>query len=100
MDITRQKDSTFKVKSKEEDSFYIVDFVKGTCTCPNYRFRMAKIHGLCKHLEAVKDMLEKRDEDNYVAIISFVKEQKEVDSLVLIKKFSEQAVDDLLSRGE
>lgn len=100
MKILKQKNGTFKVESHVKGKFYIVDPRKGICTCPHYRFRMAKIHGLCKHLQAVKDKAQKRDVKSYGKIIGYVQKKKEVDSLELIKKFGEDAVDDLLSRGE
>jgi len=51
-------------------------------------------------MEAVKDKYEGRDFETYEKIIGYVQKRKEVDSLELIKKFGEEAVDDLLSRGE
>jgi len=101
MKILKQKDGTYKVESSSrKGKFYIVDLREQTCTCPHFILRMKRIHGLCKHIQAVKDKFEKRDVKSYVKIIDFVKKNKEVDSLTLIKKFSEEAVDDLLSRGE
>lgn len=101
MRILKQKDGTFKVESSsEKGKFYIVDLDKQTCTCPHFRLRMQRIHGLCKHIQAVKDKLEKRDVESYGRIIDYVQKKGEVDSLELIKKFGEEAVDDLLSRGE
>lgn len=100
MKILKQKNGTYKVESHVKGKYYIVDPQKGTCTCPHYRFRMARIGGLCKHLQAVKDKAQKRDVKTYNKIIDFVKKNKEIDSLTLIKKFSEEAIDDLLSTGE
>lgn len=101
MRILKQKDGTFKVESSsEKGKFYVVDLEKQTCTCPHFRLRMQRIHGLCKHIQVVKDKFEKRDVKSYGKIIGYVQKNKEVDSLELIKKFGEEAIDDLLSRGE
>ena len=100
MKILKQKDGKFKVESSSVGKFYTVDLKKGTCTCLHYITRMSKIRGLCKHLEAVKDQVEARDSESYEKIIEYVKFKGEVDSLELINKFGEDAVDDLLSRGE
>lgn len=101
MGILKQKDGTYTVESSSrKGKFYVVDLDKGTCTCPHFRLRMARIHGLCKHMEAVKDENEGRDIKSYGKIIDYIQEKGEVDSLELIKKFGEDAVDDLLSRGE
>jgi hypothetical protein len=98
MEIIKQE-NTYKVESSKKGKFYVVDLSKGTCTCPHFQVRLRKIHGMCKHMQAVKDKTEKRDDITYDAIIDYVK-GKEIDSLELINKFGEDAVDDLLSRGE
>ena len=99
MEIIKQED-TYKVESSKKGKFYVVDLIKGTCTCPHFRLRLARVHGMCKHMQAVKDKVESRDSESYGKILSYVNEKGEVDSLELIKKFGEDAVDDLLSRGE
>jgi len=101
MKILKQIDGTYKVESSSrKGKFYVVDLKEQTCTCPHFVLRMRRIHGLCKHIQAVKDSFEERDIKSYAEIIGYVKKKKEVDSLELIKKFNEEAVDDLLSRGE
>ncbi len=101
MEILEQKDGTYKIESaSRKGKFYVVDLSKGECSCPHFILRMKRVHGMCKHLEAVKDKFESRDSEAYSKIVEHVKENKEVDSLELIKKFGEEAVDDLLSRGE
>jgi len=62
--------------------------------------RLRKVHGMCKHMQAVKDKCEERDSECYSSIIDFVKERGEVDSIEVIERFNSEAVDDLLSRGE
>jgi len=101
MKILKQKNGTYKVESaSRKGKFYVVDLKEQTCTCPHFLLRMKRIHGLCKHLQAVKDKGEKRDIKSYGKIIGYVQKKGKVDSLELIKKFGEDAVDDLLSRGE
>jgi len=101
MKIIKQKDGSYKVESSSrKGKFYIVDLKKQTCTCPHFLLRMKKVHGLCKHIQAVKDMVERRDVKTYGRIIGYVEKKRVVDSLELIKRFGEAAVDDLISRGE
>jgi hypothetical protein len=99
MQILKQED-TYKVESSKKGKFYVVDLDKETCTCPHFRVRLARIHGMCKHMQAVKDKVEKRDDKTYESIIDYINEKGEIDSLKLINKFGEDAVDDMLSRGE
>ena len=101
MRILKQKDGTYKVESaSRKGKFYVVDLDKAECSCPHFILRMKRIHGMCKHIEAVKDKFERRDSESYSRIVDYVQKKKEADSLELIKKFGEEAVDDLLSRGE
>lgn len=100
MKIFKEKDGTYKVESSSGKKFYVVDLDKGTCTCPHFVLRLRKIHGVCKHMQAVKDKCEDRDDECYSKIVDYVKEKKEVDSLELIERYNSEAVDDLLSRGE
>lgn len=101
MKILKQKDGTFKAESSSrKGKFYIVDLKEQTCTCPHFLLRMKRIHGLCKHLQAVNDKFQKKDAKGYGKIIRYVQKKNKVDSLELIKRFNEKAVDDLLSRGE
>jgi len=100
MNICKQDDGTYEVESSRRGKFYVVDLGKGTCTCPHFMVRLRKVHGMCKHMQTVKDKSEDRDSDCYFGIIDYVKEKGEVDSLELITAFNSEAVDDLLSRGE
>jgi len=101
MKLLKQKNNTFKVESSSrKGKFYIVDISKGTCTCPHYRIRMARIGGKCKHILAVLGKAQKKTKKSDTKLLDFVKKQGEVDSFALIKKFSEEEVDDLVSRGE
>ena len=90
---------------------------------------MRKIGGICKHINAVEEYIvhgrkkeptvidvKKRKkelkrkgrqiteieekEKAYNEILEFVKKNKEVESLVLLKKFGEEHVDDLIRLGE
>jgi predicted nucleic acid-binding Zn finger protein len=101
MRILKTKEGTYKVESSSrKGKFYIVDLEKQTCSCPHFLLRLKRVHGMCKHIIAVKDKVEKRDTKSYGEIIGYVQKKGSVESLELIKKFSLDAVDDLLSRGE
>lgn len=101
MKALKQRNGTYKVESSSrKGKFYIVDLGKGTCTCPHFVLRLRRVHGMCKHMGAVKDKSEKRDVKGYGKIIDYVQKKGQVESLELIKKFGEEAVDDLIRRGE
>ena len=101
MKILKQKNGTYKVESSSrKGKFYIVDLKEETCTCPHFLLRLKQIHGMCKHIQAVKDKIQKRDVKSYGKIIGYVQKKRIVSSLELIKRFGEDAIDDLLSRGE
>ncbi|MBU1975941.1 MAG: SWIM zinc finger family protein [Nanoarchaeota archaeon] len=127
----RKLKTKYKVESQsKKGTFYYVDLSAKTCSCPEYNFRMRKIGGICKHINAVeeyvsgeehptvltKDEKKKRQkhvkelgkhakeidekEKKYSEIISYVKEQREVDSISLIEKFGQEYVDDMIRLGE
>ncbi len=101
MKVLNQRDGTYKIESSSrKGKFYIVDLGKGTCTCPHFVLRLKRVHGMCKHMGAVKDKSEKRDVKGYGKVIDYVQKKGQVESLELIKKFGEEAVDDLIRRGE
>ncbi len=104
----KKEPDRFKVESSsKKGNFYHVNVVQPFCDCPNFMFREIKVHGECKHIKAVKEYIEKHKKkglekyaDRYEQIISFVKDKKEVDSVELIEKFSEQEVNELIKKGE
>jgi predicted nucleic acid-binding Zn finger protein len=73
---------------------------KPFCTCPAYKFRELKRHGVCKHITAVKEYLAGENKDLFEEVLEYVKEHSEVDSIELIDKFGEEAVNELISRGD
>src|SRR3989338_9511496 len=97
MKITQQADGNYKTGSSGK--IYTVNLEEMTCSCPDYTYRMSKVFGLCKHLQAAKDFAEGRDEETYSQIIHYVNDSKEVEKGIIVKKFNPEAVDDLLSRG-
>ncbi|MBW2990039.1 SWIM zinc finger family protein [Candidatus Woesearchaeota archaeon] len=100
MRALKQKDGTFKVESRTPGRYYIVDPEKRSCTCPHYRFRLARSGGLCKHLRFLQDKLDKKEAKSCSGMIDYIKKKGDVDSLELIKKFGESALDSLLEKGE
>ncbi|MFH1072182.1 MAG: SWIM zinc finger family protein [Nanoarchaeota archaeon] len=120
----------YKVESESRPgTWYFVDPVKKTCSCPEYLFRMRKIDGICKHINAVeeqgkkkeptvmtkkikedkkkaikktaKKQVEKESKDEiYQAIIEYVRVRGSVDTIDLIAHFDEESVADLLRLGE
>lgn len=101
MKVLKQRDGTYKIESSSrKGKFYIVDLGKGTCTCPHFALRLRRVRGMCKHMEAVEGKAERRDFKSYGKIIDYVRKKGRVESLELIKRFGEEAVDDLIRRGE
>ena len=87
------KEGSYIVESAStKGKFYKVDPKKPFCTCPAYRFRG---HGMCKHITAVREKLDEKNKDMFDKVIEYVQKQGEVDSVELIEKFGEEAVDDL-----
>lgn len=122
--------TTYKVESQSHPgTWYFVNPEKKTCTCPEYLFRMHKIGGICKHINAVeekghkveptvltkqikdakkkaikktaKKQKEKENKDEiYQAIVEYVRVRGEVDAIELISHFGEEPVNDCIRLGE
>ena len=120
----------YKVESQsQKGQYYFVDLEKKTCSCPEYIYRMHKIGGICKHINAVeekhsgskptvitKEIMKKRQkeivekgkhekelaekEDRYQEIIGYVRTKGDVEFLELAERFDEDLVQDLLRLGE
>lgn len=91
----------FKVESSSQKGvFYKVKPEKPECSCPAFRFRYLRQAVVCKHVQAVQEYLHQRKGKVYEKILGFVKEIGEVDAVLLLEKFGEEDVNELLRRGE
>ena len=106
MKIKKISDIKFKVESSsKKGKFYEVNIEQPFCDCPSFLFIEVKKHGICKHIKAVqeyldKGKLDKKSKAKTDKILDYVKNKKEVDSLKLIEKFSEEIVNELIQKGE
>lgn len=94
MEIIKLKDK-YKVESSQKGKFYEVVPEKPFCSCPGFTFRKD-----CKHIHAVKDLIAKKSKKSYDEILKEVAKKGETESVKLIEKYGEEAVDDLIHMGE
>ncbi len=80
--------------------FYTVDPNKPWCSCFDFRFRESRLHGVCKHITAVREQEDKKRAAEGGDVIAYVRKRGEVDSGELIKEFGEDVVDSLIKRGD
>lgn len=101
MKIKKIDKDKFEVESSKPGKFYKVDNATPFCECAHFKFRMLKIGGVCKHIKAVREMLQKEREEtgNNDELITYLKE-KEADIIEVIEKFSEEQVNALLESGQ
>lgn len=112
MKIKPMKDSSYNVESEHKKGiFYKVYPSQPFCDCPQFMYRELKLQGECKHIKAVRDYINKKKikvkekigkigNGNTAAIISYVRDKKEVDSVGLIEKFGEDKVNELLKKAD
>lgn len=108
MKIRRISNNRFNVESSsKKGKFYHIDIEQPFCDCPDFMFREIKKHGKCKHIKAVEEYLKKKEskaekkiKPKYDKVIAYVKNKKQVDSLELIEKFSEETVNELIQKGD
>ncbi len=95
-----KKRNVFSVESHEPGKFYDISLEKKSCSCPHFRFRAGREGTECKHIKAVREWVSARVEKKGKGILQFIKEQGEVESFELIKKYGESIVNDLIANGE
>ncbi|MBI2138852.1 SWIM zinc finger family protein [Candidatus Woesearchaeota archaeon] len=100
MKVTPSDDGTYFVESSQKEKHYVVDPEEPSCSCPHFTVTMKKKFGWCKHIRAVKDFVEGRDEETYEKIKAVVKEKKGIYLDELSGLFNREAVDDLICKGE
>ncbi|MDA1196926.1 MAG: SWIM zinc finger domain-containing protein [Nanoarchaeota archaeon] len=97
MQIENQ-DNIYKVQGTKDT--YDVNLEEKTCTCPHFLHRMQAIHQYCKHIHAVIDKEQQRDEETYDKIKQHLKENPKTTLEQLEAKFNPEAIDDLISKKE
>jgi hypothetical protein len=96
----KQEDDHYLVESSsEKGKFYKVDPKKPWCDCPRYRFfEMAK-KGVCKHIKLVRQEFAKETIGTTDEVKKFLADG-EKDSIVVIEKFGEETINQLISNGD
>jgi len=99
MRIVRRLDH-YKVESSSPGVYYDVWPEKPFCSCPAFKFKNTKGGGMCKHLEAVREMVLMAGKKGHDKILNEIAQKGQVDSLELVKKYGEEAINDLIHMGE
>jgi len=82
--------------SKSSGKIYEVDLENLTCKCPNYKFRLAKTGGMCKHIIEELDKFEKK----IPQALEFIKTEGDgVDAVKFVETFDETLLNILKKRG-
>ena len=79
--------------SKDSGKVYIVNLSKKSCSCPDWRNRQSKVHGICKHL---KEELNKRNTDLKDYSNEILHDN---DSVHFIDKYGEETLNMLILQG-
>ena len=81
----------FVSKSK---NVYSINMSNLSCSCPDYRYRKAKVGGICKHIQEVLETITGEEPDFKTFI------QNENDPIKFIDKFSDEKLEELKMKGE
>jgi predicted nucleic acid-binding Zn finger protein len=104
MKIQKQKEGIYKVESAStKGKFYTVDVNKPFCSCLGYIYYARRKGGVCKHIQAVQELIAKKKTKKGSSpdkIIEDVKKKGEIESIILIEQYGEEAVNELIKRGE
>jgi len=107
MKIKKTKEGYAVESSSKKGTFYNVDPKKPWCDCAAFKFRELRRKGVCKHIQAVREHIEKtqqktlqKTEKKLGSITEYISEKGQVDSIELIDKFGEETVDRMIKNGE
>jgi predicted nucleic acid-binding Zn finger protein len=108
MRIIKLKNNRYKVESSSKGKFYSVDLNAPFCDCPQFMFREKARGGKCKHILAIeekygnkpKQKVSQKTLSSFSKIIEEVKQKEEVETVVLMEKYGEKEVQELIDRGE
>lgn len=108
MNIKKTKTGYSVESSSRKGQWYDVDPEKPWCDCPAYKFKYLKSKQACKHIKAVRDYIEKKQQKTLDAehektedVLEFIENNGgETDSLALIEKFGEEKINRLIKLGE
>lgn len=84
----------YNIKSSDGKHMWVVNTRKLSCTCPDYRYRQAKVGGLCKHINQVLKKITGDGLDYLKAI------EANPDPIDFIEKYGEDVLNGLKLRGE
>jgi predicted nucleic acid-binding Zn finger protein len=94
----KKEDDFYLVESSKPGKFYKVNPHMPMCDCPHFLFHQIKVHGECKHIVAVKEFMRKEGDDIYSEIVAKCSDW--TDTIELMEKHGEKAVQTLIDRGE
>jgi hypothetical protein len=102
MNIKKVDKDKFEVESSKPGKFYKVDNSTPFCECAHFKFRMLKMGGVCKHIKAIRELIQKQREEtgNNDELLNYLKENEETDIIEVIEKFDEEQVNALLESGQ
>ncbi len=107
MNIKKSGENYEVESSSKNGKFYTVDPSKPWCDCADFRFREMGKKGVCKHIKAVRELIEskkqktlKKEGKTAETILEFIEKKGEVDSIELINKFGDEEIDRLIKGGE
>ncbi len=107
MKIRKILGNKFKVESSTQGKFYTVDLTAPSCTCAHFTFRLRGAGGKCKHIIAVEEKYgsgkKKTSQKSLIAyskILGEVKKKGGIETVVLMEKYGEGEVQELINNGD
>lgn len=105
MNIRKDGDDYKVESSSRKGKWYKVDPKKPWCDCADYLFREMKKGGVCKHIKAVREYVERTQQETIqeagADVLEYIEEKGgEVDSVELVERFGDDKVEALIQAGE
>lgn len=84
------------------DVWYRLNVKNGACSCPHWKFRLAKMGGHCKHYKDLMDYfddIKDNRQDVFEEIMNIIRENPFTDVMEITKKYSDELVDEMIQLG-
>jgi len=101
--VRKIEEDVYEIQSHSNESiWYRINVKNSACSCPHWKFRLAKMGGQCKHY---KDLMEYFDDikDNrqgvFDEIMDIIRETPFSESFSIIEKYGDEVIDEMIQLG-
>ena len=101
--VRKASEDIFEIQShSNKDTWYTVNVKTASCSCPHWKFRLARMGGQCKHYKDLmtyfEDVKDNR-QDKFDEVMNLIRENPFTDSFEVIEKYGDEMIDEMIQLG-